>query len=195
MMHQLAVSAGQFQQAGNPLLPAQQPHLSAREIWNDLFVLVVKSYWLPTPLAISIRTLPPCSQGVSHEVCRHCAVSVFCRLYVPQAACLPACLPLPPPLQGRWRTQDVAVKVIHCSPRDLDSVLREADVMMKLQHEFVVKCFSCHVKEHNPGRAAASGPAARGVIGSAEVRKGGLELSASMLLPSCLAVYVADELA
>eukprot|EP00775_Hariotina_reticulata_P005331 gene5331-5567_t len=72
--------------------------------------------------------------------------------------------------KGRWHSKDVAVKVINCQPRDLDVVLREADVMMKLQHEYVVKCLSCQVKEHHSGRAR-NGPAAGGTTGSGKVAK------------------------
>jgi serine/threonine protein kinase len=35
---------------------------------------------------------------------------------------------------ARWHGQDVAVKIIHCLPDELQRVLREAEIMLQLDH-------------------------------------------------------------
>lgn len=35
---------------------------------------------------------------------------------------------------GRWHGREVAVKVIHCLPEELQRVLREAEIMLQLDH-------------------------------------------------------------
>jgi hypothetical protein len=35
---------------------------------------------------------------------------------------------------GRWHGQDVAIKIIHCLPEELPRVLREAEIMLQLDH-------------------------------------------------------------
>lgn len=35
---------------------------------------------------------------------------------------------------GRWHGQDVATKIIHCLPEELPRVLREAEIMLQLDH-------------------------------------------------------------
>lgn len=43
--------------------------------------------------------------------------------------------------QGRWHGKDVAIKIIHCQPEQLPRVLREAEIMLQLDHPNV--CAPC----------------------------------------------------
>jgi serine/threonine protein kinase len=36
--------------------------------------------------------------------------------------------------KGRWHGRDVAIKVVHCSPDELPRVLREAEIMLQVDH-------------------------------------------------------------
>jgi serine/threonine protein kinase len=36
--------------------------------------------------------------------------------------------------KGRWLGRDVAIKVVHCSPDELPRVLREAEIMLQVDH-------------------------------------------------------------
>jgi hypothetical protein len=48
--------------------------------------------------------------------------------------------------KGRWHGMDVAVKIIDpCNPDTLPRVLKEAEVMMTLDHRNVVKAYQCSV--------------------------------------------------
>eukprot|EP00775_Hariotina_reticulata_P008299 gene8299-8484_t len=47
--------------------------------------------------------------------------------------------------KGRWQGSDVAIKVIHCLPQEVNHVLREAEILMGVQHEHIVRCFKCCV--------------------------------------------------
>jgi hypothetical protein len=51
--------------------------------------------------------------------------------------------------KGRWHSSDVAIKIITVrTPEELPKVLREAEVMMKLDHTNVVRAF--HASVWNP---------------------------------------------
>ena len=48
--------------------------------------------------------------------------------------------------KGRWHGMDVAVKIMDpCNPDTLPRVLKEAEVMMTLEHQNVVKAYQCSV--------------------------------------------------
>jgi hypothetical protein len=48
--------------------------------------------------------------------------------------------------KGRWHGMDVAVKILDsCTAETLPKVLKEAEVMMGLEHENIVKAFQCSV--------------------------------------------------
>lgn len=59
--------------------------------------------------------------------------------------------------KGRWHGSDVAIKIINVrTPEELPKVLREAEVMMALEHPNIVRAF--HASVWNPAeqvRAAA----------------------------------------
>jgi serine/threonine protein kinase len=42
--------------------------------------------------------------------------------------------------QGRWHGKGVAIKIIHCQPEQLPRVLREAEIMLQLDHPNVRMC-------------------------------------------------------
>jgi serine/threonine protein kinase len=51
--------------------------------------------------------------------------------------------------KGRWHSSDVAIKIITVrTPEELPKVLREAEVMMQLDHTNVVRAF--HASVWNP---------------------------------------------
>jgi hypothetical protein len=58
--------------------------------------------------------------------------------------------------QGRWQGGDVAIKVIHCLPQEVNRVLREAEILMGVQHDHIVRCFKCCVVQSD--REAAFQP-------------------------------------
>eukprot|EP00878_Enallax_costatus_P011784 GHUV01012300.1.p1 GENE.GHUV01012300.1~~GHUV01012300.1.p1 ORF type:complete len:615 (+),score=126.07 GHUV01012300.1:446-2290(+) len=47
--------------------------------------------------------------------------------------------------RARWHSTEVAVKVMTCSPAELPKVLREAELMMSMQHDNIVRALNCSV--------------------------------------------------
>ncbi|KAF6251427.1 kinase-like domain-containing protein [Scenedesmus sp. NREL 46B-D3] len=54
--------------------------------------------------------------------------------------------------KGRWHSSDVAVKIMSCTRADLAKVLKEAEVMMQLNHHNIVRAF--HASVWNPAEQA-----------------------------------------
>lgn len=56
--------------------------------------------------------------------------------------------------RGRWHGTDVAVKIISCTADELPKVLKEAEVMMQLNHPNIVRAFQCSVFNPSMSRKA-----------------------------------------
>lgn len=50
--------------------------------------------------------------------------------------------------RGRWHSSDVAVKIMSCNRDELPKMLKEAEVMMQLNHLNIVRAF--HASVWNP---------------------------------------------
>lgn len=58
--------------------------------------------------------------------------------------------------KGRWHSSDVAIKIINVrTPEELPKVLREAEVMMVLDHPNIVRAF--HASVWNPAEQVSTG--------------------------------------
>lgn len=52
--------------------------------------------------------------------------------------------------KGKWCGMDVAIKVMSCSQGELERVLREAEIMLGLEHPNIVRALYCSVVEPQP---------------------------------------------
>lgn len=72
--------------------------------------------------------------------------------------------------KGRWHGRDVAIKIIHCLPSELERVLREAEIMLHLDHPNCVRALNCIVHRKPQPNGAAMGGATH--AGSGEPQSG-----------------------
>jgi hypothetical protein len=47
--------------------------------------------------------------------------------------------------RGKWHNSDVAIKVMSCSQAELPRVLKEAEIMIGLEHDNIVRALHCLV--------------------------------------------------
>jgi hypothetical protein len=59
--------------------------------------------------------------------------------------------------RGKWHSNDVAIKVMSCSHVELPRVLKEAEIMIGLEHENIVRALHCLVVDKQPAVLQSSG--------------------------------------
>jgi hypothetical protein len=52
--------------------------------------------------------------------------------------------------RGKWHNNDVAIKVMTCSHVELPRVLKEAEIMIGLEHDNIVRALHCLVVDKQP---------------------------------------------
>ncbi|WIA08244.1 hypothetical protein OEZ85_007689 [Tetradesmus obliquus] len=62
--------------------------------------------------------------------------------------------------RGKWHSNDVAVKVMSTSPAELPRVLKEAEIMIGLQHDNIVRALHCMVVDKQAAPHGSGMPAA-----------------------------------
>ncbi|WIA13591.1 hypothetical protein OEZ85_007157 [Tetradesmus obliquus] len=87
--------------------------------------------------------------------------------------------------KGRWHSSDVAIKIMSCTRAELGRVLREAEVMMQLNHPNIVRAFQASVWNPAEQARALQAREARGSsTGGAAGKKAPSKRSSSRLSPA-----------
>lgn len=64
--------------------------------------------------------------------------------------------------RGRWHSSDVAIKIMSCTADELPKMLKEAEVMMQLNHPNIVRAF--HASVWNPAEQARALKVSMGIL-------------------------------
>uniref|UniRef100_A0A383WP55 Protein kinase domain-containing protein n=1 Tax=Tetradesmus obliquus TaxID=3088 RepID=A0A383WP55_TETOB len=87
--------------------------------------------------------------------------------------------------KGRWHSSDVAIKIMSCTRAELGRVLREAEVMMQLNHPNIVRAFQASVWNPAEQARALQAREVRGSsTGGAAGKKAPSKRSSSRLSPA-----------